>query len=94
MTIKDGRDATFAYRARVGGAWYWVDPRVRPQDLEVGDTVLVYVRDGQSALAVLQSLPGHDTEFASLAGETFSLPRDDIVAIHLAAIDDDQGSGR
>ena len=94
MTANDGRNATSAYRARVGGTWYWVDPGARPQDLEVGDTVLVYTRDGQAALAILQSPVDHETEFASLEGEKFMVPRTEIAAIHLAAVDDDQSSGR
>ena len=92
MTANDGRNATSAYRARVGGNWYWVDPGTQPENLEAGDTVLVYTRDGQAALAVLQSPVGHETEFASLEGEKFMVPRAEIAAIHLAAVDDDQAS--
>jgi hypothetical protein len=88
MTTTDGRDATKPYRVRVGGIWYWVDPTAR--DIELGDTVLIYTRDGQSALAVLRAPLTDTTAFASLEGEPFDLARADIAALHLAAVDEVQ----
>ena len=74
--MKDGRNATTAYRVRVGGTWYWVDPRVPPADIEPGDTVVIYPADGAAALAILQGAPGSDTvAFASLEGERFECRR-------------------
>src|SRR6476620_11616202 len=87
---KDGRNATQAYRVRVGGTWYWVDPAVPAADLAPGDTVVIYSHS-EVSLAVLQSalVPGSDVDFATLEGEGFTLPADDI-ALHLAAVDDVQ----
>src|SRR6266436_4740389 len=92
MARKDGRDATQAYRVRVGGTWYWVDPTVPAADLAPGDTVVIYSRSGDASLAVLQSpfVPGSAAGFATLAGERFTLPARDISALHLAAVDDVQ----
>jgi len=91
MARKDGRDATQAYRVRVGGTWYWVDPTVPAADLAPGDTVVIYSRSGDASLAVLQSalVPGSDVVFATLAGERFTSPADEI-SLHLAAVDDEQ----
>jgi hypothetical protein len=88
MTRTDGRNATKPYRVRVGGTWYWVDPTAR--DFESGDTVLIYTRDGQSALAVLRAPLGDPAAFASLEAEPFDLARADIAALHLAAVDEVQ----
>ena len=91
--MKDGREATQAYRVRVAGVWYWVDPAVPAGDLEPGDAVVVYPADGAAALAILQSAPGGETvAFSSLEGERFEMPAHDILALHLAAVDDDQSS--
>lgn len=89
--MKDGRNATQAYRVRVGGTWYWVDPTVPVPELEPGDTVVVYPADGAAALASLQSAPrGETVAFSSLDGERFEMPARDIAALHLAAVDDEQ----
>lgn len=88
MTTSDGRNATKPYRVRVAATWYWVDPTAR--DFEPGDTVLIYARDGQSALAVLGGPLSDKTTFASLEGEAFQLARADIAALHLAAVDEVQ----
>jgi hypothetical protein len=91
MTRKDGRDAAQAYRVRVGGTWYWVDPAVPAADLEAGDTVVLYPAGGEATFAVLRSAPGGETiAFASLEGEPFEVPASDIAALHLAAVDDMQ----
>ena len=91
--MKDGRNATQAYRARVGEVWYWVDPAVPRAAIEPGDTVVIYPANGAATLAVLQSAAGGEsgiTAFSSLEGERFEMAGPDIVALHLAAIDDDQ----
>ena len=87
---KDGRNATQAYRVRVGSIWYWVDPSVPAADLAPGDTVVIYSRS-EVSLAILQSawVPGRDVVFATLAGERFTLPADEI-SLHLGAVDDEQ----
>jgi hypothetical protein len=92
MTM-DGRNATQAYRVRVGGTWYWVDPAVPRSAIEPGDTVVIYPPHGDAALAVLQTAlaPG-EAVFATLEGERFTLPAGDIAALHLAAVDDVQES--
>jgi len=88
--MKDGRNATQAYRVRVGGTWYWVDPAVPREAIEPGDTVVIYPAEGAAALAVLQSATGGDTlAFASLEGERFELPAREVAALHLAAVDED-----
>ena len=88
--MKDGRNATQAYRVRVGGTWYWVDPTVPRGAIEPGDTVVIYPAEGAAALAVLQSATGGDTiAFASLEGERFEIPARDLAALHLAAVDED-----
>src|SRR5882757_6263750 len=88
---RDGRNATQAYRVRVGGTWYWVDPTV-PGAIEPGDMVVIYSTHRDATLAVLQSafVPG-ETVFATLEGERFTLAAGDISALHLAAVDDEQG---
>ena len=91
MAMKDGRNATQAYRVRVGGDWYWVDPAV-PAGIEPGDTVVIYPADGAAALAILQSAPGATVAFSSLEGERFEMPAHEIAALHLAAVDDEQSS--
>ena len=91
--MKDGRNATQAYRARVGGVWYWVDPAVPRAAIEPGDTVVIYPADGAATLAVLRSAAGGEsgiTAFSSLDGGRFEMAAPDIAALHLAAIDDDQ----
>jgi hypothetical protein len=88
--VRDGRAAQEPYRVRVGGTWYWVDPTVPQQAIEPGDTVLIYPVAGDPALAVLQSPPRDDVVFASLEGNRFTVARDDIAALHLAAVDDVQ----
>ena len=91
--MKDGRDATQAYRVRVGGTWYWVDPTVPRDAIEPGDTVVIYPADGAATLAVLQSAVGGASgtvAFSSLEGERFEMAAPDIAALHLAAVDDDQ----
>ena len=88
--MKDGRNATQAYRVRVGGTWYWVDPTVPRGAIEPGDTVVIYPAEGAATLAVLQSATGGDTiAFASLEGERFEIPARDLAALHLAAVDED-----
>jgi hypothetical protein len=88
MTKTDGRSATKPYRVRVDGIWYWVDPTAR--EFEPGDTVLIYTRDGQSALAILRAPLADTAAFASLEGEPFDLARADVAALHLAAVDEVQ----
>ena len=91
--MKDGRNATQAYRVRVGGTWYWVDPTAPRDAIEPGDTVVIYPADGAAALAVLQSATGGDTiAFSSLEGERFELPARDVAALHLAAVDEEQSA--
>lgn len=98
MSKKDGRDAKEAYRVRVGGTWYWVDPTVPASEIEPGDTVVVYPTDGDAYLATLESsFPGIAeadalaVAFASLDGRRFDVPAGAIAALHLAAVDDEQG---
>lgn len=91
MPRRDGRDATTAYRVRVGGTWHWVDPTVPVTDLEPGDMVVLYPVGGEAAFAILQGAAGGATlAFASLEGERFEMPAREIAALHLAAVDDDQ----
>lgn len=94
MPKKDGRDAKEPYRVRVGGTWYWVDPTVPASAIEPGDTVVIYPADGEAHLAVLRGafrLGQNDAAiFATHEGERFDLPADAIVALHLAAEDDEQ----
>jgi hypothetical protein len=91
--MKDGRDATQAYRVRVGGDWYWVDPTVLQADIEPGHTVVIYPVDGQAELAILRGADGREMiAFSSLEGERFSMATRGIAALHLAAFDDDQSA--
>ena len=91
--MKDGRNATQAYRVRVGGTWYWVDPAVPRDAIEPGDTVVIYPADGAATLAVLQGTTVGDTiAFSSLEGERFELPARDVAALHLAAVDEEQSA--
>ena len=90
--MKDGRNATQAYRVRVGETWYWVDPAVPRADIEPGDTVVLYPTDGAAALAILRGADGELIRFSSLEGERFSMATRGIAALHLAAFDDDQSS--
>ncbi len=91
MGNKDGRAATHAYRVRVGGTWYWVDPAAPRDAFEPGDTVVIYPAAGEPALAVVNSPVGAGRiAFASLEGETFDMAASDIAALHLAAVDDVQ----
>lgn len=88
--MKDGRNATQPYRARVSGIWYWVDPAAA-HAIEPGDTVVIYPAEGEPALAVLQSAAGGDpVAFSSLDGERFDMAARDIAVLHLAAVDDEQ----
>jgi hypothetical protein len=88
---KDGRSATQPYRVRVGGTWYWVDPTVPRSGIAPGDTLLIYPKAGEPALAVLQSpLNASEIVFASLEGDGFGLAAADIAALHLAAVDEVQ----
>ena len=91
MASTDGRDATQPYRVRVGGVWYWVDPAVPTAELEPGDIVVVYPRQGDGVLAALRSPPGSTMSFSSLGGEAFEVADTDIEALHLAAMDEEQG---
>ena len=91
--MKDGRNATQAYRARVGGVWYWVDPAVPRAAIEQGDTVVIYPAVGDATFAILQSAAesaSSTVAFSSLDGGRFEMAAPDIAALHLAAIDDDQ----
>jgi hypothetical protein len=95
MAMKDGRNATRAYRARVGGVWYWVDPAVPRAAIEPGDTVVIYPADGDATFAILQSAAGGASgtvAFSSLNGARFEMASPDIAALHLAAVDDEQSA--
>ena len=92
---QDGRKATQPYRIRVGATWYWVDPSAPLEDLELGDTVVVYPAAGDAVLAILESevddpLP-ETVRLSSLEGEEFEVPGKDIATLHLAAVDEEQG---
>lgn len=90
---KDGRDATKPYRVRAGGVWYWVDPTVPAGEIEPGDTIVVYPASGAATVAMLCSpwRPGDAPVVLAAEGETFEVPAHDIAALHLAAIDEEQG---
>jgi hypothetical protein len=89
--MKDGRDATQAYRVRVGGTWYWVDPTVPRGAIEPGDTVVIYPADGAATFAVLRSTTGGETiAFSALEGDRFEMAARGIAALHLAAVDEEQ----
>jgi hypothetical protein len=88
----DGRSATKPYRVRAGGTWYWVDPAAPRSAIAPGDTVVLYAA-GDAHVVVLQRADDHALTFASPAGETFALAPVDILAMHLAAVDDEQDDG-
>jgi hypothetical protein len=92
--VKDGRTAAQPYRVRVGNVWYWVDPTVPRDDIEPGDTVVIYPAAGDATLAILQCPfklgDTRSAQFSTLEGDGFSLPAGDIAALHLAAVDDVQ----
>ena len=89
--MKDGRNATQAYRVRVGGTWYWVDPTVPRGAIEPGDTVVIYPADGAATFAVLRSTTGGETiAFSALEGDRFEMAARGIAALHLAAVDEEQ----
>jgi hypothetical protein len=89
----DGRNATKPYRVRAGVTWYWVDPAVPRSGIEPGDTVVVYPASDEPHVVVLQHADDHALTFATPAGETFALAPAGIVAMHLAAVDDEQDGG-
>ena len=94
MTSEHGRDATQAYRVRVGGIWYWVDLAAPRGAMETGDTVVIYPADDEAFLAILlipfgpESKAGESVALATLEGQHFRFPVADIAAVHLAAVDD------
>ena len=94
MALRDGRKATQPYRVRVGDVWYWVDPTVPAEQIEPGDTVVIYPVAGSATLAVLQrpytSGDAEEADFSTLEGERFTVPADDVAAMHLAAPDDEE----
>jgi hypothetical protein len=97
MADNDGRSASKPYRVRVGGTWYWVDPTVPRSAMEAGDIVIVYPASGDPVLAILRDDIKSDrvaaagaVAFASLEGERFALPLDDIAVLHLTAVDEVQ----
>jgi hypothetical protein len=90
MAGRDGRHATQPYRARVGTAWYWIDPTAPAAAIELGDLVIIYPVSGDATLATFQSRSAESIEFAALDGERFTAPVRDIAALHLAAVDEDQ----
>jgi hypothetical protein len=65
--------------------------------MEAGDIVIVYPASGDPVLAILRDDIKSDSvaaagavAFASLEGERFALPLDDIAALHLTAVDEVQ----
>ena len=97
MEKLDGRTASKPYRVRVGGVWYWVDPTVPQSAMEPGDIVIVYPAAGDPVLAILQQdLKSPEVAAAgaialsSLEGARFTMPLDDIAALHLTAVDEVQ----
>ena len=97
MANSDGRAAGKPYRVRVGGVWYWVDPTVPRSAMEPGDVVIIYPVSGDAVLAILQDDIKSDIVaasgaigLASLEGERFAMPLDDIAALHLTAVDEVQ----
>ena len=87
---KDGRTATQPYRVRTGDTWFWADPTMAREEIEPGDTVVLYPAEGDAVIAVLQ----HQAEdaalvFSSLSGEHFAIKARDIAAMHLAAPDEE-----
>lgn len=91
--MADGRIATMPYRVRASGVWYWVDPAVPPHEIEPGDTVIVYPVSGDAHVVVLQrrDAGAQTVTFATSEGETFAVASTGIAAMHLAAVDDEQG---
>jgi hypothetical protein len=87
---KEGRNATQPYRVRAGDAWYWVDPTVPGDQIEPGDTVVVYSANGDAVVAILQARHGDVVILATPQGERFEVAARDIAALHLAAVDDEQ----
>lgn len=86
---RDGRHEETPYRVRVGATWYWVEPRAPREDIEPGDTVVVYPVNGDAVVAIMQDDDGGDTlSFANLDGTPFDMKPDDIAAMHLAAVDE------
>jgi hypothetical protein len=97
MAKSDGRTASKPYRVRVGSVWYWVDPTVPQSAMEPGDIVIVYPVSGDPVLAILQDdiksaavAAAGAIGLASLAGERFTLPLEDISVLHLTAVDEVQ----
>ena len=98
MTTKDGRDAKQPYRVRAGGVWYWVDPTVPAADIAPGDMVIVYPVSGDAHVATLDSAwpvggdaPGDPVRFSTPDGARFDIVPRDIAALHLVAVDEEQG---
>ena len=92
MTSQDGRNATQAYRVRVGDHWYWVDPSVARDTIETGDAVVVYPTDDEAFLATVLipfSEAGDSVALATLEGQHFRFPLARIAAVHLAAVDEE-----
>jgi hypothetical protein len=87
---KDGRHATQPYRVRAGAVWYWVDPTVPGEQIEPGDTVVVYPAGGHAVVAIVQHQGRSALAFSTAQGETFEIARHDIAALHLAAVDNEQ----
>jgi hypothetical protein len=98
MTDEHGRNATQAYRVRVGDVWYWVDPTVPRSAIETGDTVVIYPADDEGFLAVVlipfeaadNQSADDSVALATLEGQHFRFPVAGIVAVHLAAVDDEE----
>ena len=91
MTRRDGRDAKKPYRVRAGATWYWVDPTVPVNEIEPGDTVILYAASGEVHVAVLQGRADVDPiSFSDDAGVLFTVAARDVAALHLALIDPDQ----
>ena len=60
--------------------------------LEPGDTVLLYPVSGDTHVAELRSrTDAEPVAFASPDGARFEVPARDIAALHLAAVDENQG---
>ena len=97
MPSSDGRNATKPYRVRVGGVWYWVDPAVPRSALEPGDVILVYPVTGDPVLTILQQdinaaevAAAGTVGLSNLEGERFTMPLEEIEALHLTAVDEVQ----
>ena len=85
---KDGRDAASPYRVRADGVWYWADPRFPRDEIEAGDTVVVYPVNGDAVVAILQGQETGAMTFTSPQGETFDVDPRDIAVMHLATVDE------